>query len=165
MGAMGAVGAMGATGAGATGATGAMGAMGATGAGATGATGAVGAMGATGATEDPGELDALVVNAAAGMSREYAGNAKSKRLSLISGLKVIFAVSFAGSGICSTRASRKAPFRASTSGVDASSRVVLVLESNASLVTTRPRTLRACSRSSGFEKSSYRYTRKRPAAG
>ncbi len=103
--------------------------------------------------------------AGVGTSREYAGNAKSKRLSLSPDVNAIFAINFRGSAGVSMRASKKAPFFASTSGADASSRVLPVFGSNVSLVTTRPRTFRASAMLSGLEKSSYTYTRNRPAAG
>ncbi|RPI55524.1 MAG: hypothetical protein EHM55_07600 [Acidobacteria bacterium] len=76
---------------------------------------------------------------------------KSNRLSLSPERNAIFAVIRAGRASGSMRASKKAPFGASTSRADASSRVVPVLASNASFVTTRPRTLRASATLSGFE--------------
>jgi hypothetical protein len=122
--------------------------------GAMGATGAMGAMGALGAL-GAGRVS-VVATLVLSVSEpdEYAGNVKSKRLSLSPAVNAIFAVSFKGSAERSRRASKKAPFFASTSGVDASSRVVPVFGSNASLVTTRPRTFRAFAMPSGLEKSS-----------
>ena len=82
-------------------------------------------------------------------SFENAGNEKSKRLSLSSGPNEIFAVICAGSDSGSMRASRNAPFRASTSGADDNSLFVLVAGSKISLITTRARTFRACATGSG----------------
>ena len=103
----------------------------------------MGALGATGAAGCD-VVRRLATAARSADGDEYAGNAKSKRLSLSSDVNEIFAVNFAGSASGSMRASKNAPLRASTSGADASSRVVPVFGSNTSFVTTRPRTLRAC---------------------
>src|SRR6187399_3252801 len=106
------------------------------------ATGAVGA----------GAVDFEVFGATdGGRSREYSGNEKSNRLSLSPERNAILAVIFAGKAIGSIRASKKDPFRASTNGAEASSRVAPVFESKTSLVTTRPRTCFASLGPSGLE--------------